>query len=720
MLHAKPEDRRAFIEEAAGVLKHRKRKEKALRKLDAMQANLNRLTDLTAELRRQLKPLGRQAEVARRAAGIQADLRDARLRLLADDLHTLRTTLDKEIADETALRERREQVEARARRGAGPARPSWRRRTPRTRRCSPPRRTPGTSSPRCRSGSAPPSSSPRERLRHLSAAGDDERPGRDPDQLERRGASGSASRRRSCARRSTDDQVRLAEAVEHRQELERQLAAAERALVAAAKAIADRREGLAKLTGQVNAARARTTRAGEEIERLAAAHADALARAEQAQAELDAVAERVHRGRPGQRRPGRPARRGGGRARAGRGRASRELADAERAAEKDAAELEGPRGGARARPAPQGRRRRAAGPRRPRCPACWAASPALLTVDPGHEAALAAALGGLADAVAVTGVDEAVEAMRAAQDRRRRPGRAAGRQPGRARHDRLAGRAAPGCPTAPAGRPTWCDCADAAAPGAAPGAARRGARRRPGRRAPTLVAAQPGAARGHPGRRRARRVRGGRRVRPRRTSYIEVQAAVEEARAKRGSTPSGPVAELRDQLADARAEVADAQGGGAASPPPPSGRPRAQRNAAARRLAELGAAARSAKAETERLGAARAKAEAARERDLAGLAELEERLRLAEDTPIDEDPSTEERDQLAALVPQARQNEMEVRLAVRTAEERVASIAGRADSLARQATAERAARERAAARRAARARGAGDRPGRRPAAPRAR
>src|SRR5437879_10647306 len=111
VLQARPEDRRAYIEEAAGVLKHRKRKEKALRKLDAMQANLTRLSDLTAELRRQLKPLGKQAEVARRAAGIQSDLRDARLRLLADDLSTLRETLDKEIADETALRERREQIE---------------------------------------------------------------------------------------------------------------------------------------------------------------------------------------------------------------------------------------------------------------------------------------------------------------------------------------------------------------------------------------------------------------------------------------------------------------------------------------------------------------------------------------------------------------------------------------------------------------------------------
>ena len=112
VLSGRPEDRRGFIEEAAGVLKHRKRKEKALRKLTAMQANLDRLADLTTELRRQLKPLGRQAEVARRAAGIQADLRDARLRLLADDLVALRTALDADVADETAAREQRARVEA--------------------------------------------------------------------------------------------------------------------------------------------------------------------------------------------------------------------------------------------------------------------------------------------------------------------------------------------------------------------------------------------------------------------------------------------------------------------------------------------------------------------------------------------------------------------------------------------------------------------------------
>ncbi|HEY9353561.1 MAG TPA: AAA family ATPase, partial [Nocardioides sp.] len=111
VLHADPTGRRAFIEEAAGVLKHRKRKEKALRKLDAMQANLARVQDLTDELRRQLKPLGRQAAVARRAAVIQADLRDARLRLLADDLVRLRQALQTEVADEAALKGRKEAAE---------------------------------------------------------------------------------------------------------------------------------------------------------------------------------------------------------------------------------------------------------------------------------------------------------------------------------------------------------------------------------------------------------------------------------------------------------------------------------------------------------------------------------------------------------------------------------------------------------------------------------
>jgi chromosome segregation protein len=93
VLQASPEDRRGFIEEAAGILKHRRRKEKTLRKLDAMEANLTRLSDLAGELRRQLKPLGRQAEIAREAATIAAVVRDAKARLFADEVVVLRAEL---------------------------------------------------------------------------------------------------------------------------------------------------------------------------------------------------------------------------------------------------------------------------------------------------------------------------------------------------------------------------------------------------------------------------------------------------------------------------------------------------------------------------------------------------------------------------------------------------------------------------------------------------
>ncbi|WP_460490521.1 chromosome segregation SMC family protein, partial [Corynebacterium nasicanis] len=90
ILESRPEERRAFIEEAAGVLKHRRRKEKAQRKLLGMQANLDRLQDLTDELGKQLKPLARQAEAAQRAQTVQATLRDARLRLAGERVHRLR------------------------------------------------------------------------------------------------------------------------------------------------------------------------------------------------------------------------------------------------------------------------------------------------------------------------------------------------------------------------------------------------------------------------------------------------------------------------------------------------------------------------------------------------------------------------------------------------------------------------------------------------------
>ncbi|SMX71840.1 chromosome segregation protein SMC [Brevibacterium antiquum] len=93
ILHADPIERRSFIEEAAGVLKHRRRKDKAVRKLTGLQTNLDRLSDLRTELNRQLGPLGRQAEAAQKAATVQATLRDSTARLLADDTVRLQASL---------------------------------------------------------------------------------------------------------------------------------------------------------------------------------------------------------------------------------------------------------------------------------------------------------------------------------------------------------------------------------------------------------------------------------------------------------------------------------------------------------------------------------------------------------------------------------------------------------------------------------------------------
>src|SRR5262249_7316127 len=93
--NARAEDRRAIIEEAAGVLKYRKRKERAERRLQATEANLLRLTDLLREVRRQLRPPERQADPARRHAGLQTALREIRLHLSGRDIEMLTTRLER-------------------------------------------------------------------------------------------------------------------------------------------------------------------------------------------------------------------------------------------------------------------------------------------------------------------------------------------------------------------------------------------------------------------------------------------------------------------------------------------------------------------------------------------------------------------------------------------------------------------------------------------------
>lgn len=111
ILSSTPEERRGFIEEAAGVLKHRRRKERALKKLADMDANLVRVLDLTNEIHRQLGPLARQARTARRASLIQARVRDAKARLLADDLASALSKLSVLEASDESAAERRASLE---------------------------------------------------------------------------------------------------------------------------------------------------------------------------------------------------------------------------------------------------------------------------------------------------------------------------------------------------------------------------------------------------------------------------------------------------------------------------------------------------------------------------------------------------------------------------------------------------------------------------------
>ena len=107
ILRATPEERRGYIEEAAGILKHRRRKEKTERKLEAMQTNLTRLNDLAGEVRRQLKPLSQQAETARQAQGIASVVRDAKARLMAADVVDLLRGLDETSQSESDRRAER-------------------------------------------------------------------------------------------------------------------------------------------------------------------------------------------------------------------------------------------------------------------------------------------------------------------------------------------------------------------------------------------------------------------------------------------------------------------------------------------------------------------------------------------------------------------------------------------------------------------------------------
>jgi chromosome segregation protein len=290
ILESRPEDRRAFIEEAAGVLKHRKRKEKAVRKLDSMSANLARLTDLTTELRRQLKPLGRQAEMARRAQTIQADLRDARLRLAADDLVNRQAEFNDTNQAETTLRREHDDLAARldeatfeltahesAASGlterAESAQQTWFRLSALAERVSATVRI------------------ATERAQHLDI-GIEASSGPDPEALDAE-ADEVAARERELLAELDQSRDRLQVARAELTEREGVAAEAERSHMAAARAEADRREGLARLAGQVDTMRTRVESIDEGVTRLSVSIEDAATRVQVTKAEFETVQARV-------------------------------------------------------------------------------------------------------------------------------------------------------------------------------------------------------------------------------------------------------------------------------------------------------------------------------------------------------------------------------------------------------------------------------------------
>ncbi|WP_405388368.1 AAA family ATPase [Streptomyces sp. NBC_01102] len=743
VLHADPMGRRAFIEEAAGVLKHRKRKEKALRKLEAMGANLARVQDLTDELRRQLKPLGRQAAVARRAAVIQADLRDARLRLLADDLVSLREALRSEIADEAALKQRREAAEAALRTALAreaDLEDEVRRLAPRLQRAQQTWYELSQLAERVR-GTI---SLADARVKSATAAPEEERRGRDPEDMEREAARIREQEAELEAALEAAEHA-LEDTTAHRAELERELAAEERRLKDAARAIADRREGLARLNGQVNAARSRAGSAQAEIDRLAASRDEARERAVAAQEEYEQLKAEVD----------------------GLDAGDAELAERHDTAKRELAEAESALGAAREAATAAERKRAAVAARHEalslglrrkdgtgvllgagdRLPGLLGPAAELLTVASGYEVAVAAALGAAADAIAVRDPATAADAIRLL--RKQDAGRAAllpagtgaGQVPGQADGPDPAPALGqvpvqgPGAPQhgttgeevrlrqpvpAVAGPGVAAEGQDAPAPAVAAAgpdapavsslvrgpAELMGAVRLLVRDmvvvgtladAEDLVAAHPGltAVTGEGDVLSAHFAHGGSAGAP---SLLEVQASVDEAAAE--------LAELVvrcEELAGAQRLAAGRRQEGAARVEELGDRRRAaerEKSGVAQQLGRLAGQARGAAGEAERTTASAARAQEALERATEEAEELAERLLVAEETPVEEEPDTSVRDRLAADGANARQTEMEARLQVRTHEERVKGLAGRADALDRGARAEREARTRAEQRRA--------------------
>ena len=402
ILHATPEDRRGFIEEAAGILKHRRRKERTLRKLDAMQGNLQRLSDLSAELRRQLGPLGRQAAVARRAQTVQSELRDAKARLLADDLVRLTGELESDAAREQALRERIAVVEADLAQGREQQ--------------SLAEQSAAAMSPRITQARATwhQLTTARERLRGLGQLaterhrllGSSEPVARqnDAEQMEQQ-----AVRAREEAARSAGEVEQLKEmldvVVSQRAEAEALARAEDARVTAALRAAADRRESLATLSGKVGAARSRVQSVEAELGRIHDSLLECERRRSTAESEFAAQEAELADSESGEQDLDSEYEQAAAALEALEEQDER-LAGEQRDAEHQLAAL-----GARLEALRQASAPRDGSARLEGHPGILGSIATAVKVTPGHEAAIAAALGPFAEALVADGVPGAASAL---------------------------------------------------------------------------------------------------------------------------------------------------------------------------------------------------------------------------------------------------------------------------------------------------------------------
>ncbi len=687
ILESRPEDRRAFIEEAAGVLKHRKRKEKALRKLDATAANLARLSDLTTELRRQLKPLGRQAEMARRAATIQADLRDARLRLAADDLLIRRGEFAGADDIETTLRREHDEATARLATASEQLAAGEAAVASLSSRSEAAQQTWfGLSALAERVGATVRIASEREQYLEAEPAAST---GPDPDALDAE-ADEVAEQERGLLAELGGARSALEAARVELTAKESAATEAERAHLAAVRAEADRREGLARLTGQVETGRARVESIDDTVARLTAAIDEAAARTEAARAEFETIQSRIGELDQGEVGLDEHHDRSVASMRAADERVA-ELQAAERSAERQVASLQ-----ARIDALAVGLERRdgAAWLLENRSSAgLFGTIATLVKVRAGFEAALAAVLGAAADAVAADDFGAARSAVRALKDVD--GGRAAivladwpmpagqdlGSLPDGARWAIDLIEAPPRLQGAMTAMLAGVAVVDDI------GAALDMVSERPGLRAVTRDGDLVGAG----------RVDGGSGRKP---STLEITGEIEKARTELLAAET-QVAQLAAALAGAVAEQADRKDA-AEQALAALNESDAAMSAIYEQLGRLGQEVRLAEEEWCRLQTQRDELESGRVQTVTELTELEARLRAAQESQTVVETSPGERSQMQASAEQARAFEVEARLAVRTAEERANAVRGRADSLRRSASAERDTRLRAQQARAAR------------------